>query len=191
MSEKKYTASVVYDNTNMHALSHAINNTFKFNLKLIYAVICIGLIVVGVFLGFDNLTGIVCIAFGCFLLPSINVMEKYEANQAIKRLNGYVPKVNYEFRRDDFVCFNEKERNTFAYSTIIRMVRMKEAYYLFPNPTQAYMIDRTTLKPQDEEGFEALLAEKVGLEWTAPNSFLTLSLKKIRSDSKNTRLKKA
>ena len=128
MAKNLYTASIKYTEENMHKLSRAINNTFRFNLKLIYAVICIGLLIGGVFVGLDNLTGIVMAAFGCFLLPSINVMEKHQANEAIKNLHGVVYTANYEFADDKFVCFNTKERNEFSYGSIIRMTREKDAW---------------------------------------------------------------
>ena len=189
MAKILYTASIKYTDENMHKLSRAINNTFKFNLKLIYAVICIGLIIAGVLVGLDNVTGIVMTAFGCFLLPSINVMEKYQANQAIKNLHGVIFTVNYEFREDGFACFNTKERNEFSYETIIRMVKERDAYYLFPNAAQAYMLDKSSVKPAKEELFQEFLEKKTGLSFTLPNSFATLSLKKIRFDKANTRLK--
>ena len=70
---------------------------------------------------------------------------------------------------------------------MIRLVSFKEYMYLFPNRTQAMMIDKNTLKPKDEDGFRDFLTEKTGLEWTRPMSVFTISLKQIRFNRKNTR----
>ncbi len=70
------------------------------------------------------------------------------------------------------------------------MVAQSDFLYLFPNATQAYMIDTSSVEGGDLDAFKAFLVEKVGLEWTLPNSFLTMNLKRILFNKKNTRLPK-
>lgn len=185
-----YRASIEYNPANMRLLAAAINNTFKYGLKVIYMGICLLLLILGAFIGWQNSTGIMLIAFGCFLIPSVNAMEKSQANRAIKQLNGQILHVSYTFYDDSFKCANAKEENIFPYSSLIRLVDGKGFFYLFPNAGQAYMIDKSALKPSQENQFKEFLAQKTGLQWTIPLSLMTLNLKQLQHNRKNTRLSK-
>lgn len=183
----KFSASIEYNSDTIMELSSAINNTFKIGFKAIYLVICIALIAIGSIIGFHSLVGIVCIAIGCFLLPSINANEKRQAREQIKQMNGHTLHVDYCFHDSHFICFDAKERNKFPYNSIIRLVKNVDYYYMFPNVSQAYMIDRSTIQPADMNKFENFISDKVGLQWTQKISLLTFSLKKWRFNKANTR----
>lgn len=187
----KYTAEIEYTPDSIKQLSNAVSNAFRFNLKMIYLVICIGLVVFGVVIGMNSLTGIVCIAFGCFLIPSVNAMENNRANRQIRQLKGKTVRVTYQFAPDGFTCFDSKVKRTYGYGSIIRILDAGDYLYLFPNPRQAFMIDKKSIAPRGEVMFKNFIAEKVGLEWTSPISIWTLSLKKIKFIKQNTRMQQS
>lgn len=174
----------------MRLLAAAINNTFKYGLKVIYVGICLFLLILGAFIGWQNAAGIMLIAFGCFLFPSVNAMEKSQANRAIKQLNGQILQVNYTFCDSNFECASAKEENEFSYASLIRLVDGKGFFYLFPNAGQAYMIDKSALKPAQEDKFKAFISQRTGLQWTMPLSLMTFNLKQLQHNRQNTRLPK-
>ena len=184
-----YTAEIEYTPDNIRKLSRAVNNAFRFNLKVLYLIICIGLIVFGVVIGMNSLTGVVCIAFGCFLIPSVNAMEKNRASRLIRQLNGRVIRVRYQFSESGFSCFDSKENKNVEYGSIIRLLDAGDDLYLFPNSNQAYMLDKHSIVPRGEAGFKEFIADHVGLEWTYPMSLLTLNLKKLKFIRQNTRMR--
>ena len=103
-------------------------------------------------------------------------------------MNGKTLTVSYSFQDDCFWCEAPGEKADYTYDTIARMVEQPDFLYLFPNANQAYMIDTETLEGGDLSSFKSFLAEKVGLEWTKPVSLLTLNLKQLHFNKKNSRL---
>ena len=184
----KYHASIEYNNDTIMSLSSSINSTFRLELKAIYLLICLLLIIAGTMIGMNTPTGLICVAFGCFFLPSVNAQEKRQARNQIKQMNGQSLHVDYTFTDSCFICSNSKERNEYSYSSIIRLVKEANYYYLFPNSEQAYMIDRSSITPNDEERFEGFISSKVGLQWTQKMSLLTLSIKQWRFNKANTKI---
>ncbi|MBR4394260.1 MAG: YcxB family protein [Oscillospiraceae bacterium] len=185
---KTYHASIVYNPYTLRQLSNSISATFHSGLKAIYLAICFGLLCAGAKIGLQTPRGVALICIACFLLPTARAIDKNRAEQMIKRMNGKTLTVDYTFEDEQFWCEAPGEKNSFSYDSIARMVEAPEFLYLFPNANQAYMIDRTTLTGGDMDDFKAFLAEKVGLEWTKPTSFLTLNLRQLQFNKKNTRL---
>ena len=185
-----YRASITYNPYTLRRLNTIISNTFRSGLKAMYLAICVGLLCAGAKIGLATPKGVALICIACFLLPSVRMIDKNRAEQQIKQMNGKTLNVFYTFEDEQFTCATTGERNTFTYDSIVRMVAQSDFLYLFPNATQAYMIDTSTLEGGSVDEFKAFLVEKVGLEWTLPNSFLTLNLKRILFNKKNTRLPK-
>lgn len=183
-----FHASIEYNPVTLRQLNCVISATFRFGLKMIYTGICVGLLFLGASFGLQNARGVAMICIACFLLPSIRLLDKNRAEQAIRRMNGKTLTVRYTFQEDAFFCETKDEKNRFTYDTIIRLVEQGGYLYLFPNTTQAYMIDLSTLEGGDGEAFRSFLSERVGLGWTKPTSLLTLNLKQLQYNKKNTRL---
>ena len=99
--------------------------------------------------------------------------------------------MEYYFEENRFICSAEKERNAFRYDTIIRLVKEKGYYYMFPNTNQAYMLDRNTLNPQEEEKFEKFIVKKTDLAWTHGMTFLTMNYKTWKYNQQNTKMKRS
>lgn len=184
---EEYKASIEYNPDTLRRLNKVVTNTFQLKLKVFYLAVCIGLMVAGASVGLQNPSGIALIAIGCFLLPSVRVLERIRAEQAIRSMNGQVLKVEYLFHKNQFICSSDTEQNIFEYSSILRLVEEKDYLYLFPNAKQAYMIDVASICPADKEKFRSFLSRKVGLEWTRPFTLLTLNLRKLQFNRKNTR----
>lgn len=186
----KFSASIEYNPTTLRKLNTVINSTFRTGLKRIYLAICIGLVCAGAALGLQTPQGMALVCIGCFLLPSVRTVENNRGEQMIKRMNGKTLTVEYDFEEKQFFCAASGERNAFSYDSIARLVEDAGYFYLFPNAQQAYMVDRSTLKPDDEESFRTFITQQVGLEWTKPTTFLSMNLRTLRFNRRNTRLKR-
>ncbi len=184
---QQYRAAIVYNEERIKKLSACVHSTFHMNFKIVYTVFCLILVFAGCFIGMGTTVGLLCICLGVFLIPSANVLEKSQRDKAIERLHGKQIRVEYRFDEKNFSCFSGNEWQEYSYQSIIRLVEEKEFLYLFPNKAQAYMLDKSTLKKGEVERFKAFITNKVGLEWTKPVSLLTLSLKQLRFNRKNTR----
>ena len=53
----KYSASIQYTPDNIRLLSTAVNNTFRYKLKLLYLFCCAAMIFTGVMYGIDSTAG--------------------------------------------------------------------------------------------------------------------------------------
>ena len=184
----EYHASIVYNPYTLRRLNTVIGSTFRFGLKMMYLGICVILLVIGARIGLHTAQGVALVCIACFLFPSVRAFDKNRANQMIRNMNGKTLTVNYTFQADRFWCEAPGEKADYTYDTIARMVEQSDFLYLFPNANQAYMIDTSTLEGGDLSTFKAFLAEKVGLEWTKPMSMLTMNIKQLRFNKKNTRL---
>ena len=155
------SASIEYTPKNLRELNKVINNTFKLTRKIIYILFCVALMAYGASLGLNNTRGLMLICAGCFLLPSLKAIENSRLNALIKRLNGKIIKVKYSFYEDFFTCWDEKETSRFNYNSIIKVVRRRRNFYMFPNENQAYMINLDTLENMNEEKFIDFINEKI------------------------------
>ena len=184
----EYHASVVYNPYTLRKLNSVISGTFRYGLKIFYVGVCVALLVAGAMSGLQTPKGVAMVCIACFLFPSVRAIDKNRAEQAIRKMNGKTLKVDYTFEEESFRCEAPGEKSDFRYEDIVRLVEDPEFLYLFPNASQAFMVDLSTLGEGDRESFKAFLSEKVGLEWTKPMSLLTVNLKQLRFNKKNTRL---
>ena len=184
----EYRASVVYNPYTLRKLNTVISGTFRYGLKMFYVGVCVALLVAGAMSGLQTPKGVAMICIACFLFPSVRAIDKNRAEQALRKMNGKTLKVEYTFGEDGFRCEAPGEKAEFTYDSIVRLVEQPDFLYLFPNASQAYMVDLSTLEEGKAEPFKAFLSEKVGLEWTKPVSLLTFNLKPLRFNRKNTRL---
>lgn len=183
----EYKASIEYTPNNMKKLGAIIDNTFHFGIKVGYCLICLALIFYACSIGFETPSGMIGIALGCLLLPSVNAFEHQRTNTAIRNMRGEILRVNYTFQDKSFFCVTEKERNEFQYNGIIRLVKTQDFLYMFPNRKQAYMIDISSIQPVGTEMFKAFISRKTDLQWTSKLSLLSLNIRVFRFIRDNTR----
>ena len=128
------------------------------------------------------------ILIGSFTIVGLNTPPKQLADQVIKSLHGKFPRIGYSFGEDSVQLTGTDTGNTLLYSDILRLVESKEYLYIFIQNQSAYMIDRASIRP-DAEALMAFVAGKTGLPWTKNTSILNTSLKTIRQQWENNRLK--
>lgn len=185
---QKFTASIQYDRETICRLDTVIENTFRFSRKAYLLICCFILIGVGVFMGMNTPTGIVCILLGCVCLPSVNSLQSRNARQIIQAMDGRTMRMIYTFYSGEFTCSAGGQTNTYRYDSIIRLVEDKGYLYLFQSATKACMIDINTLEPNRPKEYKRFISKRVGLEWTEPVTFRTLSISQHRFNRRNTRV---
>lgn len=183
----EYKASIEYTPDNMRLLGAAIDNAFRFGMKISYGMICIVMILYACYTGLETPGSMLGVALGCLLLPSVNAFERQRTNAAIRRMKGKIVRMDYSFRDHSFLCATAEEKNEFRYDTLIRLMETRDFLYMFPNRDQAYMIDVSSIQPSGEKTFKAFITEKTGLQWTRKMSLLSLDIRALRFIRENTR----
>ncbi|MBQ9419052.1 MAG: YcxB family protein [Synergistaceae bacterium] len=158
------SASIDYTPENLRELNKTINNTFKLTRKFIYVGVCIALLSAGAMRGLNDTFGLALVCVGCFLFPSLRAVENARLNTLIKQLNGRIVRVEYSFYDDVFECWDGKQRSEFRYSSIIRTVKRRGNFFMFPNEDQAYMIDLSSLTNISTEKFIDFIDKKTGMK---------------------------
>ena len=185
---QEYKASIRYDEGTVARLDRAISDSFFFSRRLCFYGICIALIAGGAFMGITTSAGMIALLMGCLLLPSASSVKSRNARQVVRAIKGRSLKMEYSFYEKEFVCSISSGDTTHnPYSSVIRLVEEKDYLYLFQKPTQACMVDVSTLSPAGTAEFKEFLSRKVGLQWTTPLSLFSLSLRKVRFNRENTR----
>ena len=171
----------------MGRLDNAIASTFFFARRIYFLVLCVILIAGGAALGMGNIYGVLSIVLGCVLLPSVGSAKSRNARQIIRYLNGRTLTMHYTFREDGFTSQVGGEPSENSYDTVIRLVEEKDYLYLFQKPTQACMVDVSTLEPPVLEDFKAFISARVGVAWTPLNTFRNFGVRQHRYNRENTR----
>ena len=187
----KYTAEMSHNETTIRRLSKTQYDTFGTRNKVILIIICCVLFYFGLFGNSDGVVQIACLMAACFSIVSLNMPAKRNAEKTIKQLKGRDLKTRYSFGETAF-SFGETDADddaltTKEYTSIIRLVEEGPYFYLFVSRLGAYMIDKSTIRPSNVEGFKAFVQNAAGLEWTRPGGIGSLSIKKVVHNIKNTR----
>lgn len=188
-SMAKYTAEIKHSEATIRAMAKAQFDAFR---PVSYTVmLLVSLLLLGAALfwqGASQPLKIIMIMIGSFTIVGLNTPSKQLADQVIKSLNGKFPRIGYAFGEDSVQLTGAVTGNTLLYSDILRLVESKEYLYIFIQNKSAYMIDRGSIRP-DAEALMAFVAEKTGLPWTRNTSILNISLKTIRQQWEDNRLK--
>lgn len=188
-SVAKYTAEIKHSEATIRAMAKAQFDAFRPVSCTVMLLVSLLLLGTALFWqGISQPLKIIMILIGSFTIVGLNTPPKQLADQVIKSLNGKFPMIGYAFGEDSVQLTGTDAGNTLLYSDILRLVESKEYLYIFIQNKSAYMIDRGSVRP-DAEALMAFVAEKTGLPWTRNTSILNTSLKTIRNQLENNRLK--
>ena len=182
-----YTAKIEHSESTVRSMARAQYDSFRPKSFYLLLILSFLLLAVAVFLpGLKQQLKILCIVIGCFLIVGLNAPPNQLADQIIRSLNGHFPLISYTFYEDAVSLKGTDTTDTLHYSEIIRLVEQQNYLYLFIQNKSAYMIDKSSAKP-NAEGLMSFLESKTGLSWTKSSSIWKTSLKSLREQSQNTR----
>lgn len=183
-----YSAKINHSEDTIRRMAKVQCRTFGVGAMTASFLIALFLIGIGLFgKPLPDAAQVICIAFGCFALVSMDQPAKVLAQQVIVSLNGNFPKVSYQFHEKDISLTGTDTAARVSYGEIIRLVEDKEYLYLFVTDKSAYMIDRAEVIPGDSLELKGFLAAKVGLDWTRNRLPINISVHYLYHNYKNTR----
>ena len=182
-----YTAKIEHSEATVRTMARAQYDAFRPRSFYFFLLLSLGFLAVALFVpGLSQSLKLLCIVIGCFLIVGLNSPPRQLADQIIRSLNGRFPIIGYRFEEESIELSGTDTMDSLPYDEIIRLVEQPDYLYLFIHNRSAFMIDRSSIQP-DEAGLMELLRTKTGLAWTRNTSVLNTSLKSLREQRQNTK----
>ena len=170
---KRFTAHITHTYDTILRMCRAMDDTFFFRRKISMVIIGVMLTVFGVW-NMDNVVGILFLMIGCWLLASLNLPAKNQADNVRKALAGKYPANKYEFFDKHFVLYAQNQ-DIINYSNLIRLVEDEMYCYLWISRSASYMIEKYSLG-KEIENFKAFMEKQTGKEWEKPQKLMGVNL---------------
>lgn len=171
---KRFTAHIHHTYDTILRMCRAMDDTFCFKRKITMVIIGTMLTVFGVW-NMESIAGILLLMIGCWMLASLNLPAKNQADSVRKALNGKYPQNKYEFFDKHFVL-HAQNQDVINYCNIMRLVEDEGYCYLCLTVQAGYMLEKASLG-KDLENFKAFMEKATGLTWTRPYRLSTFNLK--------------
>lgn len=173
---KRFTAQIHHTYDTILRMCRAMDDTFFFKRKMLMALGGLVLAVLGVW-NMESLAGILFLMIGCWLLASLNLPAKNQADSIKKALGGKYPSNKYEFYDKHFVLFAQNQ-DVISYSKLTRLVEDEGFCYLCLNEQAGYMLEKASLG-DDLKKFMPFMEKATGLKWKKPYKLSTFNLRAI------------
>lgn len=172
----RFTAHIHHTYDTILRMCRAMDDTFFFRRKILMALAGMVLAVLGVW-NMESVVGILFLMIGCWMLASLNLPAKNQADNIKKALDGKYPQNKYEFFDKHFVL-HAKNQDIVNYSKLVRLVEDEGFCYLCLNEQAGYMLEKASLG-NDLERFKAFMNKATGLKWTKPYRLSTFNIKNL------------
>ena len=173
---KRYTAYIrhSYDTIlRMCRTQYGINN-FKNRVLILLGGILLA--IVGLPL-INSLIGLVMVMVGCFMITSVDMPARMQADEVKKALGGKYPQNRYDFCDGHFVVVAQNQ-DIINYSRLIRLVEDELYCYLWIGKSASYMLEKHSLG-KELDGFMAFMEKQTGLVWEKPQKLTGINLSTI------------
>lgn len=170
----RFTAHIHHTYETILRMCRAMDDTFFFKRKITMVIVGVMLTVFGVW-NMESVAGILLLMIGCWMLASLNLPAKNQADNVRKALNGKYPSNKYEFFDKHFVLHAQND-DIINYSNLIRLVEDEGYCYLCLTVQAGYMLEKASLG-KELDSFKAFMEKATGLKWTKPYRLSTFNLK--------------
>ena len=173
---KRFTAHIHHTYDTILRMCRAMDDTFFFKRKIMTAVLGLVLTVTGVW-NMESVAGILFLMIGCWMLASLNLPAKNQADNIRKALGGKYPSNKYEFFDKHFVLFAQNQ-DVISYDKLSCLVEDEGFCYLCLNEQAGYMLEKASLGTE-LENFKAFMQKATGLKWKKPYRLISLNLSQM------------
>ncbi len=173
---KRYTAHIKHTYDTILRMCRTMDDTFFFKRKLLMAFGGMALAVLGVW-NMESIAGILMLMIGCWMLASLNLPAKNQADNIRKALGGQYPTNKYEFFDKNFVLYAQNQ-DVVTYDKIKRLIEDEGYCYLCLNEQASYMLEKASLGTELEK-FKAFMQKATGLKWTKPYRLSTFNIRNM------------
>jgi len=171
---KRYTARIHHTYDTILRMCRTMDDTFFFKRKILMALGGMALAVLGV-RNMQSVAGILFLMIGCWLLASLNLPAKNQADNIKKALDGKYPANKYEFFDKNFVLYAQNQ-DVITYDKLTRLIEDEGFCYLCISEQACYMLEKASLGDELKR-FMPFMEKATGLTWRKPYRLSTFNLK--------------
>ena len=173
---KRFTAHIQHTHDTILRMFCVMDDTFFFKRKLLMAFGGMALAVMGVW-NMESIAGLLMLMIGCWLLASLNLPAKNQADNIKKALGGQYPANKYEFFDKNFVLYAQNQ-DVVTYDKIRCLIEDEGYCYLCLNEQASYMLEKASLGTELDK-FKAFMEKVTGLKWKRPYRLSTFNIRHI------------
>lgn len=170
---KRYTAYIrhSYDTIlRMCKTQYGINN-FKNRVLMVLGGMVLAIVGMPMI---NSLIGLVMVMIGCFMITSVDMPARMQADEVKKALGEKYPKNRYDFFDGHFLVAAQNQ-DIVNYSRLIRLVEDEMYCYLWIGKSASYMLEKQSLG-KELDGFMAFMEKQTGLVWEKPQKLTGINL---------------
>ena len=173
---KRFTAHIQHTYDTIQRMCRAMDDTFFFKRKILLVLAGVALTVLGVW-NTQSVAGILMMMIGCWMLASLNLPAKNQADNIKKALGGKYPHNKYEFFDKHFVL-HAQNQDIVNYSSLTCLLEDEGYCYLCLNEQASYMLEKASLGTELEK-FKAFMEKATGLKWKKPYRLSTFNVRSM------------
>ena len=180
----RYKATMKYSEAAIYSLcrtQHSIYNGWK---SMLVVALCIFVMSVAVTADMGQIYTVLLLGLCGVTIAMANYPPKYKAKATVCAMKGVFPETSYLFNDGDIVLQSGEGQKTLGYDAVIRVHHDARYIYLFISRTQAYMLDKTCLIPDDADALLRFLAEKTKTKVSRSREGARLGIKSLLSGGK-------
>ncbi len=182
---QRYTAHMKHNEETFYRLSKVQYDTFGKPTKMTLLAFCAIWVYLGIASNLSVSLKLICLMIGCFCGVSLNYPPKWNAEKWIRQLDGRELATDYEFGKDGVRCSAPGEETNAAvvpYAKLLALVEDAQYCYLFISKHGAYMVDKSTIAPDDMAQFRADLQQAVNKPWMTARRSIKESNRRLPQD---------
>ena len=180
-----YLAEMIHSESSICRLATVHYDLFQIWRKLLLIAVGVFMILFGVMADLPLQAAGIIVFFGCLCLWFCKVPAQITANRMIAAIDGAYPHTMLYFCRDRVEITDGSDWFHMLYQLIQRVVQDDTYVYLFLNASTSYMIDKSTVEPNDLSGFQRFLEEHTGLLTETPPTLFRLNIAALIRRAKN------
>lgn len=167
----KYTTRTVYNIEALQALTKAQFKIYGKWQKILMRSAGMGFIILGMMGQYGQGANMALLLCGVLAFMSVINMPKRMAKKMLRSYKGNIPKVEFSFQDGIINVTSGGSKGKVRYKDIAYISEYGEYILIFIDRSMAYIVNKSNLSPNDEEGFKAGLTRKTGKEIIQVNEF--------------------
>jgi len=158
----KFKAEMRHTNKSIHRLSSVQHQAFRPGVRLLWSVCGVGCIW-GAVRAADQFLFYILLFAGIWLLLNLELPAKHQADKIIKAAGGVLPHTRYRFEETEVHISSGDYQKTISYKQFYALLEDKSYFYLFVNRNGGFMVDKSSIDPNDPAEWKNFLQNRSNL----------------------------
>lgn len=184
----KYTAQIHYNRQNIMKMADIVCYANTSVSPAIIRFSGIALVFAGLYRTINGGDGAMAIIIaGVLIITNADVRGRSLGRKMCKFMEDWWPVMKFTFDDSAILSETDREKSTTRYKDVTRLVENRGFFYIFTGDATAFMIDSSTVSPNELDAFRVFIMRKTKLQWTAPGK-TNLSVQAIIMKRRNKKL---